>query len=163
MKLWRMTSEFGKHYSPNSLIWSVLSRQNVKSARCKYWMKGKQIFLQDNTFGFTVVMWLCWHTGISPLIIDRLLSPFQPVISCLLGWLPSSGLPTAPQQMQCSPSAMLWGFPTSRPAGSTRCQITKIPSTSASTQTSLHSAVPFWTWCSSSSGKLSQLSMMTGL
>lgn len=85
------------------------------------------------------------------------------MISCLLGWLPSSGLHTALQQMQCSRSAMLWGFPTSRPAGSTRCQTTKIPSMSVSTQTSLHSAVPFWTWCSSSSGKLSQLSMMTAL
>lgn len=107
-------------------------------------------------------MWSCWHTGIA-LIIDRLLSPLQPVISCPLGWLPSSGLRTALQQTPCSPSAMRWGFPTYRPAGSTRCQTTKIPSMLVSIQTSLHSAVPFWTWCSSSSGKLSQSCMMTAL
>uniref|UniRef100_A0A452RZ27 Uncharacterized protein n=1 Tax=Ursus americanus TaxID=9643 RepID=A0A452RZ27_URSAM len=83
--------------------------------------------------------------------------------NCLLGWLPSLDLHTALQQMLCSPSATLWGFPTYRPAGSTRCQTTKIPSMSVSTQTSLHSAVPFWIWCSSSSGKLSQLCMMTAL
>lgn len=100
---------------------------------------------------------------VSLLIIDRLLSPLQPAISCLLGQLLSSGLHTALQQMLCSLSAMLWGFPTYRPAGSTRCRTTKIPSMSVFTQTSLHSAVPFWIWCSSSSGKLSQSCMMTAL
>jgi hypothetical protein len=97
------------------------------------------------------------------LFIDRLLFPFQLVISCLLGWLPSSVLHTVHQQMLFSPSAMLWGFLTYRPAGSTRCQTIRIPSMSVSTQTSLPSAVPSWIWCSFLSGKLSQLCMTTAL
>ena len=39
-------------------------RQNVKSARCRCYIKGKQIVLQDDAFG-TMIMWYCWHTGIS--------------------------------------------------------------------------------------------------
>lgn len=96
-----------------------------------------------------------------PLLINRLLSPLQLVISCHLGWLLSLGLHTARQQTQSSPSAMPWGFLTYRPAGSTRCPTTRTPSTSASTRTSLPSAVPSWIWCSSSSGKPSPLCTTT--
>lgn len=104
-----------------------------------------------------------WHTAFFPLIIDRLLSPLQPAISCPLGWLPSSDHPIAPQLMLCNPSATLWVFRISRPAGNIRCQTTRTPSMSASIQISLHSAVPSLTLCSSSSGKQLLLFMMTAL
>lgn len=98
----------------------------------------------------------------SPLITDRLLSPLQPVISCLWGGCHLSGLRTALQQcssvyLQCS------GVPTSRPAGS-NCVSDNKDSFYVSLYpdfSSLSRAI--WTWCSSSSGKLSQLSMMTAL
>lgn len=104
-----------------------------------------------------------WHTAFFPLIIDRLLSPLQPAISCPLGWQPSSDHPTAPRLTLCNPSATLWEFHISRPAGNIRCQTTRTPSMSASIRISLHSAVPSLTLCSSSSGKQLLLFMMTAL
>ncbi|XP_047910377.1 glutamate receptor ionotropic, kainate 2 isoform X4 [Anser cygnoides] len=89
--------------------------------------------------------------------------PKKPVISCPLGWLPSLDHLIAPQLMLCNPSATLWVFHISRPAGNIRCQTTRTPSMSVSIQTSLHSAVPSLTLCSSSSGRQLLLFTMTAL
>lgn len=68
---------------------------------------------------------------------------------------------TARRPTRSSPSATLWGSPTSRPSGSTRCPTTGTRTTSASTPTSPLSAEPSWTWCTSSSGERSLWCMTT--
>lgn len=77
------------------------------------------------------------------------------------GSQPSLAPHTARRPTRFSPSATLWGFPTSRPSGNIRCPTTGTRTMSACTPTSPPSAEPSWTWCTSSSGERSLWCMTT--
>ncbi len=94
-------------------------------------------------------------SSLSCVIIKWLMffSQWQPVISWLSVWPPCSARPTVLQWVRSSPSATLWRFLTSRPAGNTRLWTTRTVSTSTCTQITPPSAAPCSTSCSSTNGK----------